>query len=231
MKARWSIAFRSGSTSPGVVWHAVAHLPSDLSSRVSCSFLCIVVLLLASCVGNSPTPLADSPLPSIPAATATFWPTWTRMPSIIATPRPTDTPVPGCSMPPPVVTIKVQPARLKVGDTFAVSYVSSPGFAMVVEISLLMNSATVAVLRPHATPPAQNLTVKPFPLARVLTGVMSGYFGEGTFTLRAVEPGTADVGMSVRGDTGFCSYTNGQCLCGTTFKLIDSNRVQVLSIP
>ena len=124
-------------------------------------------------------------------------PAWTRLPSIIATPRLTDTPVPGCSMPPPVVNIKVEPARLKVGDTFAVSYVSSPGFAMVVEISLLMDSAPVAVLRPHTAPPAQNLTVKPFPLARVLTGVMSGYFGEGTFTL----------------------------------KLIDSNRVQVLSIP
>jgi hypothetical protein len=136
-------------------------------------------------------------------------------------------------MPAPVVTIKVEPAKPKVGDTFAVSYVSSPGFAMVAEVSLLLNSVSVAVLKPRATSPSQNLTAEPFPLARVMAGVMSGYTGEGTFMLRAIDPGTADVEVSIFGDTGFCTYTNGQCNCGTTFRTIKSNRVpvQVLSMP
>jgi hypothetical protein len=208
-------------------------LISDLQRQSRRLTLILIAILLTSCAGNSPMPLADSRLPSVPAATATFWPTWTRMPSTIITPRPTDTPVPGCTMPAPVVAIKVEPAKPKVGDTFAVSYASSPGFAMVAEVSLLMNSVSVAVLKPRATSPSQNLTVEPFPLARVMTGVMSGYTGEGTFMLRAIDPGTADVEVSIFGDTGFCTYTNGRCNCGTTFRTIQSNRVpvQVLSMP
>ena len=175
--------------------------------------LILIAILLTSCSGNSPLPPADSRLP--------------------VTPRPTDTPVPGCTMPAPAVTIKVEPAKPKAGDTFAVSYASSPGFAMVAQVSLLMNSVSVAILKPRATSPSQDLTVEPFPLARVMTGVISGYTGEGTFTLSAIGPGTVDVEVSIYGDTGFCTYTNGQCNCGTTFRTIKSNRVpvQVLSMP
>jgi hypothetical protein len=188
----------------------------------------LLALILAGCDNGATSRPAT--LTSPPTATHTPWYAATLTISPPYTPHPTSTPTagptpaatPDCpNVPDPTVSIRVDPVALAVGDTLTVTYTSLPKYAGLAEASLLVDATKVAVVAQSHSELVDPGTIQ------MLPGTEGYYNGDGKFVIQALRPGTFDVQVRVFGDAEFCTYLDGRCSCGTTFKWTVSDPVSI----